>query len=359
MKTLLDVSVGTSILGTIYEDDHETIDDIRRIVSSTIGKKEVKKYLAQIGIPYKSQKDIVYILGGGSWSDSVSYFSDRKLDINDILNQKVSAMQLNQLYFGLNEKASAELFSYQWHTQPIMGKGEVWLSLILNGGSKAGVGDVNVYDKVVEVKGRGARLVGQRGFGDAKKMSCHLKTAIMQISVLLGIHDYKVLDGNGLEWSVTKTSARLLGDNLKIISNMTGGFSDTDIEIISTIILEAYTNLYVMLNYKSYVDSFKSAFNEDGSIDVNKYNNEILKISFAYYLQIEKFDYFAMTNELTHNVLVIEPSMFNHFVDNGTILYSPQSWGEKAGTQGGYFAIGIDKLSEPTKKAKPKKKKTK
>lgn len=359
MKTLLDVTIGTSILGTIYEDDHETIDDIRRIVSSTIGKKEVKKYLAEIGIPYKSQKDIVYILGGGNWTDSVSYFSDRKLDINHILNQKVSAMELNQSFFGLNEKASAELFSYQWHTQPIMGKGEVWLSLVLKGGSKAGVGDVNVYDKVIEVKGRGARLVGQRGFGDAKKMSYHLKTAIIQIAAILGIHNYEVLDGNGLEWSITKTSARLLGDNLQQISKLSGGFSDIDTKIIAEKILEAYTNLYVMLDHTEYVDSFKSAFNEDGSVDVNKYNNEILKISFAYYLQIEKFDYFAMTNELTHNVLVIEPSMFNHFVDNGTILYSPQSWGEKAGTQGGYFAIGIDKISEPTKKAKPKKKKTK
>lgn len=359
MKTLLDVTIGTSILGTIYEDDHETIDDIRRIVSSTIGKKEVKKYLAEIGIPYKSQKDIVYILGGGNWTDSVSYFSDRKLDINHILNQKVSAMELNRSFFGLNEKASAELFSYQWHTQPIMGKGEVWLSLVLKGGSKAGVGDVNVYDKVIEVKGRGARLVGQRGFGDAKKMSYHLKTAITQIAAILGIHNYEVLDGNGLEWSITKTSARLLGDNLQQISKLSGGFSDIDTKIIAEKILEAYTNLYVMLDHTEYVDSFKSAFNEDGSVDVNKYNNEILKISFAYYLQIEKFDYFAMTNELTHNVLVIEPSMFNHFVDNGTILYSPQRWGEKAGTQGGYFAIGIDKISEPTKKAKSKKKKTK
>jgi hypothetical protein len=53
-----------------------------------------------------------------------------------------------------------------------------------------------------------------------------------------------------------------------------------------------------------------------------------------------------MTNQVTSNFLIINPSDFSNLVKSGMILYSPQSWGKDAGTQGGYFAIAIDKISK-------------
>jgi len=68
-------------------------------------------------------------------------------------------------------------------------------------------------------------------------------------------------------------------------------------------------------------------------------------MSFDYYLSVEHFTYFSIVNHKTGNVLIINPSDFSKFVDNGTIIYTPPSWGEAAGVQGGYYAIAIDSMS--------------
>lgn len=346
-EKLLDVSIDKSSVGSVDSNDTYSIDMIKRISASAQGKVEVESFLSTIGIPTKNQKDIINLVSSGNWAKASNYFLNRSLSVDNILGKKISSYSINKELLGLdNKNISDEFFTYQWSTQPPMGKGEVWLSIMLKDGSKAGKGDVEVNGKKMEVKGMGARLVGQSGYGDAKKMPVHLKEAILNICNDLKIKDFQPTDGDGLEWSVTKTSGRLLEKNLIEISKLNGGFSKKDIQIVSKRIIEAYKNLYNGLNVSQYGNIFENSINADGTINVNTYNQSALILCFSYYYQVEQFTYFAMCNHITGNFLIINPSDFENLVKSNSILYTPQSWGKDAGAYGGYFAIAIDKISK-------------
>ena len=226
-----------------------------------------------------------------------------------------------------------------------MGKGEAWLAMVMMQGSKAGVGDVEINGNECEVKGAGARLVGQKGYGNAKKMGDQFKKALEDICSDLGI-TYTVKDGNGLAWSVTKKEQRLLGENLMEMAKIKGGFSKSDIAVISKHIITSYKYLYEGLNATQYQKLLIPIISKDGVIDTRKYCIALLKLSYDYYYQVEQFVYFAMTNPNTGNFIIIKPDGFSKLVDLDIVKYSPQSWGSGAGTQGGYFAIALDKMSK-------------
>lgn len=345
-EAAMKVKIDNEVVGTIDSNDTEAINTIKRLAQSSENKEEVKAFLTTIGVPSKNQKGLIDLFASGDWGKSTAYLLDRSLDVNSVIGKKLSAFDINEKLFGIkNKKDSLDLFSYQWPTQPPMGKGEVWLSLIFKGGSKAGVGDVDVNGMNMEVKGKGARLVGQKGYGDAKRMPFHFKDAVEKIARDLGATEFSIKDGSGLEWSVTKTSGRLLESNLKQIATLIGGFDKKQISMISKEIINAYKNLYVGLNVSQYGKSLEGAINKDGSFNIDVYNKEMLKMSFDYYHQVEQFVYFTMTNDKTGNILVIKPEQFSKYVDDGTVKYTPQSWGKSSGTQGGYFAIAIDKMS--------------
>ena len=342
----LSVSIDGSRIGSINDNDIDAINTIKRIAGSSVGKEEVLATLTNIGIPEDYQNDIINILAGGDWAKASAYLLNRTLDVNKLLGKKLPSAAINKKYFGLADiKLSDKLFKFQWPTQPPMGKGEAWLAMIIDKGSKAGVGDVEINGNNTEVKGVGARLVGQKGYGDAKKMPIRFKDALISICNDLGI-DYEIKDGNGLAWSVTKKEPRLLGENLKAMSEIKGGFSSKDLALISKSIIESYQELYTGLNASKYQKILIPVISKDGTIDSGKYCKALLKLSYEYYLQVEQFVYFAMTNSNTGNFLIIKPDGFNKLVDDGTVKYSPQSWGSSSGTQGGYFAIALDKLSK-------------
>lgn len=340
------VSLDKEAVGMIDQNDTSAIDTIRRIAGSSEGKEDVKAFLSTIGIPSDRHDEIITLLGGGDWAKGSSYLLNRTLSVSRILGKKMSSFDVNKTLLGITDKKlSDKLFSFQWPTQPPMGKGEAWLALMIDGGSKAGVGDVEINGMNTEVKGVGARLVGQHGYGDAKRMGDHLRSALLDVCANLGI-DYTPPTGGGLDWSITKKEGRLLGSSLKEMAKIKGGFSNKDIQLISSSIINAYKNLYTALQTTKYSNVLTGAIKKDGSLDTNRYNIEMIKMSFDYYHQVEQFTYFAMTNNNTGNFLIITPNEFSSLIENDTIKYSPQSWGERSGAQGGYFAIAIDKLSK-------------
>ena len=342
----LSVSIDGTAIGSVNDNDTDAINTIKRIAGSSVGKEDVLAVLTNIGIPSDNQNDVINILAGGDWPKASSYLLNRTLDVKSILGTKLKSSAVNKKFFGLTDiKLSDKFFKFQWPTQPPMGKGEAWLAMVMMQGSKAGVGDVEINGQNTEVKGAGARLVGQRGYGNAKKMGDQFKKALEDICGDLGI-TYIVKDGNGLEWSVTKKEQRLLGENLMEMAKIKGGFSKSDIAIISKHIITSYKYLYEGLNPTQYQKVLIPAISKNGVIDTTKYCLELLKLSYDYYYQVEQFVYFAMTNPNTGNFIIIKPDGFSKLVDQGIVKYSPQSWGSGAGTQGGYFAIALDRMSK-------------
>lgn len=345
-KDLLPVEIDNTNVGAVGSDDNDAIAKIKKIASSNVGKTEVEKVLNASGVPRKQIPILLDLLMDGDWDKVSTYFMNRTLKINDILNKKINAYDINSSLLGLNGESGKDFFLFQWSTQPPMGKTEAWLMLMLAGGSKAARGDVIVDGKNLEVKGKGARLIGQSGYGDAKQMPKHFKNALLNIASDLKIENFTIIDGNSLAWQINKKAPSLLEDNLKELSSLKGGFKKNDLLIVSNRITESYKNLYTQLDTKKLAGMFIDAISSNGSIDYTRYNAALLKEAFKYYHQIEQFDYFAMTNDITGNVLIMEPSSFEKFVDNGEIKFGTPSWSEAAGTQGAAFSIAIDKLKE-------------
>lgn len=340
-EELKQVNIGKETVGYVDSNDEYSINTIKRIASSSDGKDQVKAILLTKGIPADRQDELINILASSNWNTSSSYVLDPKITISDLLGKKLDSFAINKKYLGFNDKLSSDqFFTYQWPTQPPMGKGEVWLSLIIKGGSKAGVGDVDVDGMNLEVKGKGARLVGQHGFGDAKQMKTHIRNAIIEVCSNLGI-DYTPPEGNGLEWSVTKKEGRLLEKSLMDMAKLKGGFSKKDIEIISAALIESYKNLFINLITPSYRNILTSVISKDGKIDIKKYNIEMIKMSFDYYHQSEQFIYFGLTNPKNGQFLIIEPKDFGYFIEKDIIVYTPPSWSDRAGTQGGYYSVEL------------------
>ena len=346
LEDLISVSIGATQIGQIMSNDQETINDITKIVQSSGVKEKLDTFLLGIGVPKGHLKNIISLLSNGDLNKVMNYIDNRTTSIDSLLGNKVNALNLNDSLFGITNKSdSLSLFSYQWPTSPIMGKGEFWLALILSGGSSASTGDVSVNGSILEVKGIGARLVGQKGYGNAKQMVSSFKSALSEIAIEVGATGYSVIDGSNIDWNITKKTARLLELNLQAIAKEVNGFNPKQIAIISRKLIEVYKTLYVNLNTAQYGSILEGSINRNGSIDVAMFNKALLVLSFDYYLSVEHFTYFSIVNHKTGNVLIINPNDFAKFVDNDTIIYTPPSWGEAAGVQGGYYAIAIDSMS--------------
>lgn len=340
----LPVDINNNTVGAVDSEDKEAIEDIKKIASAGVGKDDILKFLESLGIPARQTKSIFTLLLNGDWEKTYSYLLNRSISITSILGNKFNAYKVNDEKLGLSGNASKELFEFQWAASPAIGKGEVWLSLILQGGSRlGGKGDVHVDGKEVEVKARRARLMGQKGYGDAKQMPKHLLNAVVEIATELNVKDFSPIDGDANDWNFAKKSTGLLNDNLKKISALKGSFNKKDILLISNKIANTMKNLWSGLDISSTGNAFINVIDSSGNIKTEEFNKTLLKMSFAYYYHLEQFEYFAMTNDLTGNVLIIAPSMFDKYVDNGEIVYAPPSWAANAGSQGGAFAISIDK----------------
>ena len=223
-EDLVKVQVGTKDVGTLDTNDSEAINDIKKITTSASITLKLNDFLSNIGVPSKYHRQIALILGSGNVTKIAKYIENRTLMISDILNKNANAISITEKLLGMDTKSSIELFSFQWPTAG-MGKGEFWLAMMLNGGSLRGVGDVNVNDNAMEVKGIGARLVGQHGYGSGQSIPKAYINALQEIAEELGATDYEVIiPNNEKEWNVTKKEGRILSSNLEAIAKSIGWF---------------------------------------------------------------------------------------------------------------------------------------
>jgi len=343
-EDLVKVQIGNDEVGEVDSTDSDSIDSIRRIASTSSIKSKLNAFLDELGVPKKHQGQVINILSFGDVNKIADYVQNRTLKINNLLNKSVNAISITERLLGLSSNAAKSMFEYQWPTTPIMGKGEFWLGMMLDGGSLKGVGDVTVNGDSLEVKGIGARLVGQKGYGNAQQIPQAYTDALVSIAAELGANNYEPLRGKNIdlnEWNITKKDGRLLSSNLELIANEIGGFDKKAISLISRKLVEAYRVLYINLNAAKYSDILQSSIDRNGKINANEFNLQLLKMAFEYYHQTEHFKYFAIINTNSGTLLVIEPNEFSRLVDSNAISYNPPRWGPKAGPQGGHYAISI------------------
>ena len=343
-EKMLPVSVGSDTIGHIEDTDKETIDRISRIAGSSSSKSDIVNFLLGINFP-KPQAEILFdILSHSNDISKVSsYLNNRTIDITSLVGKISEANKINN-DLGISGSTSSEFFNFSWRTSPPMGPGEVYLSTIIKDGRRPSgkdKGDVVVGNLELEVKGPGARLVGQHGYGDAKKMRESLSNCIKNIATQLKVNHTLIDNGNDGYWNITKKEGRGLEENLMAISLLCKGFGRKELMIISNEIAIAWSTYLINLDVKHAGSLFIDCIGKDGKINLTNYNRQTLIMFFEYYYSLEKFHYFCMTDP-TGKFLIIDPKDFSKFYDNGTIkIKANPSFTNGAGTQGGCFAIGL------------------
>lgn len=339
------VEIDKTVVGHISKSDQDAINKITKIAGSASSKSAVIDFLIGIGYPSQQANFLFDILMHGSDMQKLAnYFSKRTNRVEDFIGNVIDSYTINST-LGIDKKTSLEFFNFSWRTSPPMGPGEVYLSTIFDGGRRPGTkdkGDVIVNGAELEVKGSGARLVGQHGYGDAKLMRRSFNYAMLELANSLKISNYQVEDnGNDAFWNITMKDARGLEINLKKIAAESGGFKPKDILMASSLIVKAYTTYLNNLDYNTNAGIFSKSISRDGSIDVRSFNRSLLELYFNYYYENEKFTYFCMTD--TRGLfLIIKPTDFMSYYDRGIIKISaPPSFTDRAGSQGGSFAIAI------------------
>ena len=107
----------------------------------------------------------------------LGYLNSRTLGPGDFTNSQ-DPIPLTQDFLALPAKVAKKLFIWSWKSTPSTGRGEVWLSLMLKDGKRptsSQKGDMMINKAEWEVKGDGARIAGQKGFGDCKTNAWTLK----------------------------------------------------------------------------------------------------------------------------------------------------------------------------------------
>jgi hypothetical protein len=339
------VEIDKNVVGHISKSDQEAITKITKIAGSASSKGAVISFLEGIGYPTQQANFLFDILMHGSDMQKVSnYFSNRVNRIEDLIGSVIDSYTINST-LGIDKKTSLEFFNFSWRTSPPMGPGEVYLSTIFDGGrrpSSKDKGDVIVNGAELEVKGSGARLVGQHGYGDAKLMRRAFNYSMDELARSLKVENFQVIDdGKDNFWNITMKDARGLEINLREIAGKVGGFKPKDILLASSLIIKAYTTYLNNLDFSTHSGTFVKCIGRDGSINVQQFNRALLDLYFNYYYQNEKFTYFCMTDS-RGLFLIIKPTDFMSYYDKGVIKVSaPPSFTDRAGSQGGSFAIGL------------------
>lgn len=341
------VEIDNNVVGTIDDSDTEVVDTIKATVSASGSKDAILSLLAELNFPENESKILFNIISNSENVEKVAeYLLSRDITLGSILNKPQDAKVINSK-IGMTGKTSDMFYGFSWRTSPPMGPGEAWLSAILKDGrrpSGSEKGDVIVGDLELEVKGPNGRIVGQSGYGDAKKVRESFATSIANIAKYLGLDGFEVINDlkNDGFWNITKREGRGLELNLKkIASDLGRPFNKKDLNMISNEIVGALRAYLLNIDTKKYGSILSDVVSADGTINLDKWHSNIITMYFEYYYSIEDFDYIAFTTS-SGKFMIAEVSKFKEFYDKGIIKAdSVPSFTNKAGSQGGTYGISL------------------
>lgn len=346
-EATMPVSIGKEIAGYINSNDLDTISDIKRLAGSSNYRLAIISHFESLGLSNDDATAVFNIITKGSDMQKVSeYLMSNKKDIQQFLDKKVNVYEWLASIGITDKKTSAILYDYATNTKPVTGPGEVFLSLFIDGGTRPTSkekGDVRINGLEVEVKANGGRLIGQKGYGDAKSMRIAIKKSLEDLVSHFGA-DIQVEDSsNDSAFHMTKKEPREIGRVLSEISKQKGKFSKKDLLFISEKLLDAYQSY--LLNsaklMKKYIGPIAQVIKANGTIDLDKFHKQMMNLYFEYYYSLEQFDLISLVNKKTGDLLITNPTKFSKYINSGEIGYTNPSFSDSAGVQGGTYSITL------------------
>ena len=214
---------------------------------------------------------------------------------------------------GLSNTAIEKLSVYRWPSTPVIGGCEVLLAILLNGGSRPsqGVsGDLRVNNQPYEVKGLGARLKGQRGYGSPKAARAGFKKGYTELATSLGIQTVLLAGGA----KVPDNTIVIPEEDSRYGSSQDSGWisviedlnkqllqlRDGDVDKIELALAagEGFCGIFEKLQPSNF-NWIAKHINNDGTIDRVPFYREYAVLSFDYYCEYgssDNPDMFVITN---------------------------------------------------------------
>lgn len=286
------------------------------------------------------------ILSQDDFEDAVNYLRNRER--SGITKEQLT--ETGNLFntfstVGFERDTLAALYELRAHSQPVMGKGELLLTVLLKGCTKPIHGDIAIDGEIYDVKGVNARLRGQKGFAigeSATKVWSQWLTNLNEQKNLglevppPGTNDWHIKAGRSKKTPDLRALGYLINTGSElVIKNI---IAPTE---FSDIIKAGLRAVYTQLSDKelSFVDVFTSNLQTKGldrAFLLRSYANALVQ----YYLRIEdlgdtgvfvfgKIGQIKFFNKSTGNIL-----------DIGINVDLP-SFGASAGPQGSSAGVNI------------------
>jgi len=355
------VDINKKLVGTVKDSDTVTKKKIANLVSDDSVKDSILTSLEKTCNFSKAAATYLYKLimdGDNDLTKFSEYLKDRTIDASQHMGEIKNFKIFNETT-GINDPDTLkELMDVSFKKSPSEGPGENYMSIIFKDANRPRKhGDLEIGGQAVELKGVGARLQGQKGYGDAKEMRTALSKACVKVAEKVGIKNYEVEDtGDVNYWNIgPNNKGGGLAINFKKIAaakpkefGKTAMLNDACAEISN-----AWATVFkdVATKVPGYTAYFDGVVGKDGSIDTKKYDRALLCLSYTYYLSIENFNYFCAVHNgaskqpaRAGNFLLIPSDVetFMKYYDKGDIIVKTRpSFTNDAGSQGGAIAISI------------------
>lgn len=317
----------------ISDDDYKEIKHLLADRSSV--EELITKINEQSNLKPEWVKSILKIILSQPDTDVVVEYLKNREDSGVTKEQLISSGNIFTVFgeVGFEYDTIKALYNKQFPTQPVMGKGEMLISTLLKGCKKPAKGDVLIDDKLYDIKGRGARLRGQTGYGDGASASIYWFNSFTQLN-----------NENDLNLQVPGGGT----NDYNILINQPGYALATGFQLLhNNIITKEYLSELIKNGLKSVfsrLEDFELTFIDEFIAEgLSGYKNFIVNYKMAllhYYLRLEKMEDTGLLifNEPGGNVAHINSSTSPEEVFKVVGIGLP-GFGAKAGPQGSAASI--------------------
>lgn len=187
--------------------------------------------------------------------------------------------------YKLEPKLVIELLQYQPATQPVTGKVEAFMCLFVEGARKGTKGDIFVNGKQFEVKGSGARIRGQAGFGSG---AAAVRTFDMELQ--------RLCRKAKLEFPLEHTDYTISPNLPGFIDELAPGLVSTG-KVYKDDIVNVYANGFKEVYERADIQDIKAwvrrCIDTSGVMNTDFYP-EYFHFALKYYIQREDFDFLVL-----------------------------------------------------------------
>ena len=322
-------------------DDAQFKKAYRYLKTSDSGIKKAIESLQLSGLTAIQVKEVIEVVY--RYDEPEKFFTalENKMPIEEFLSApNNNIINLVSDKYDLNSDLIGELLQFAPTTQPVTGRGETFMILFVDGARKGTAGgDIEIGSTQYEIKGSGARLRGQKGYGSQPAALRSLIKGTEQLISKSGLQ----LDFNNPNFNIAVNSNGFI-DQIANELVATGNVTKQDIaQLYANGLRELYTNAKYQSDLLSWIEP---NLDENGNMS-DKFKADYFSFALKYYADQEDFDYILFIGTSSKQKSTFGKLQYIAVADiesKSTSIFSKVAVGfpsllPSAGPQGSFFSV--------------------